>query len=50
MIEFDGHESARRKASMSSLEIQPNWDRAFGKRLTWLDKRKIKEAWLCYKV
>ena len=45
MIEFNGYESARRNKAMSSEEIQPHWDRVFGKRMTWLDKKKVIEAW-----
>lgn len=46
MIEFNGYESARRRGSMSSEEIGPKWDKIFGKRLTWLDIKKMTEAWV----
>lgn len=45
VIEFNGYESARRKGAMSSKEIESNWDSVFGKRLTWLQLKKIKESW-----
>ena len=46
MIDFPGVESAKRRGAMPSEEITPHWDRIFGKKLTWLELRKIKEAWL----
>lgn len=38
--------SWERKPAISEEEHQRNYDNIFGKRLTWLDKKKIKEAWL----
>ena len=45
MMPFDGNESARRKRSMNSEEIDTNWNRIFGSKLTWLDLKLIQEAW-----
>ena len=36
-----------RKAKISSDKHQDNWDKAFGKKVTWLQLKHIKEAWLC---
>lgn len=45
MIEFKGYESARRRGAMSSDEIENNWNKCFGRRLTWLERKALVEAW-----
>ena len=45
MLEFPGYEYARRRGAMSSDEIEDKWNKAFGKKLTWLDRKKIVEVW-----
>lgn len=43
---WTGKGSWVRKPQVSKEELNKNIDRIFGKRLTWLDHKKIREAWL----